>query len=188
MRTARWTDGTLAISVLVGALVPFALGQAIFTEYVEGTGHNKALEISNLGDVSFDLSACQIKMYFNGAAHPGQTFNLDGILAPGEAHVFVHREAGGNYSESFEAAVAAAPSSQSAGFGWFNGNDAIVLVCDSEVADSLGQVGDDAYWGKDVTLRRSEGPPKTDPRSSWDPDALGWVEYRQNTFDGLGKP
>ena len=173
----------LAITLLACAT---AGAQIIFTEYVEGSGHNKALEITNIGDTEFDLSRCRIGMYFNGSIERGQDFTLSALLPQGQSHVFHHHEAGGNYSDEFRRAVAAADSTQSAGFGWFNGNDAIVLECDGQVWDSLGQIGSDAYWGRDITLRRHDGQARTHPHSTWAPEPLGWITFPKNTFDGLG--
>ena len=193
-QVARWapflvrpSTARVAAKLILGiALSSTAAGQVIFTEYVEGAGHNKALEITNVSDAPFDLSVCRIGMYFNGATTRGQDFTLIGVLAPGASHVFYHSETGGTYSHEFLAAVGAAPSSQSAGFGWFNGDDAIVLECQGQVFDSLGQVGVQEKWGQDLTLRRSSGPGKTDPKSEWRPDDLGWQRLPNNTFDGLG--
>jgi uncharacterized protein len=68
-----------ALAMALGA----AAAQVIFTEYVEGTGHNKALEITNVGDEPFDLSVCRVGMYFNGSIERGQDFTLEAILEPG---------------------------------------------------------------------------------------------------------
>jgi uncharacterized protein len=175
------------VVIAVVATCCFAGAQVIFTEYVEGTGHNKALEITNVSDSPFDLAACRIGMYFNGSKEPGQDFILEGFLAPGEVHVFYHHNTGASYHPDFEAAVEAAPSKQAAGFGWFNGDDAIDLRCHGEVVDSLGELGNSFEWGKDVTLRRSDGPARTDPYEEWDADAFGWTKHGTNTFDGLGQ-
>lgn len=181
--TARCIVATIAI-----AAWSLAAAQVIFTEYVEGTGHNKALEITNVGDAPVDLSACRVAMYFNGSNERGQDFTLEAILAPGQSHVFYHYDTNGNYTGAFLDAVESAPSAQSAGFGWFNGDDAIVLECAGDVADSLGQLGVQQRWGVDLTLRRSGGPARTDPREPWDAEAYGWTRHPKDTFDGLGQP
>jgi uncharacterized protein len=165
----------------------FASAQVIFTEYVEGSGHNKALEITNVSDSPYDLAAYRVGMYFNGSEERGQDFTLRGVLAPGESHVFYHHNTGADYHWEFEAAVEAAPSKQSAGFGWFNGDDAIILDCGGEVVDSLGRLGSSKKWGESLTLRRSEGPARTNPKEEWDADAYGWTEHPKDTFDGLGQ-
>ena len=166
----------------------FATAQVIFTEYVEGSGHNKALEITNVSGAPFDLSVCRLGMYFNGSTDRGQDFTLNGIIPPGQSHVLYHHDSNATYRTDFLQAIDSAPSAQSAGFGWFNGDDAIVLECDGVVADSLGQLGEKEWWGRDLTLRRSNGPARTDPREPWDAEAYGWTLHPTNTFDGLGRP
>ncbi|WP_051326631.1 lamin tail domain-containing protein [Aliagarivorans taiwanensis] len=39
----------------------------LFSEYVEGSSFNKALEIANYGDSSVDLSGYEVRLFSNGA-------------------------------------------------------------------------------------------------------------------------
>ena len=51
-----------------------------FSEYIEGTSNNKALEIYNGTGAAIDLTAgaYSVQMYFNGSATAGLTITLDG--------------------------------------------------------------------------------------------------------------
>ncbi|GAA1181517.1 ExeM/NucH family extracellular endonuclease [Ornithinimicrobium humiphilum] len=166
---------------------PTTLDDLIFSEYVEGSSNNKALEIYNGTSAPVDLGGYAIQQYSNGSASAGFTASLAGTLAPGDVYVFAHSSA--------DAAILA-QADQTTGTGLFNGNDALTLVKDGgTVVDSIGQVGFDpgTEWGTgltstaDNTLRRKadvcEGDTVKD--DAFDP-AVQWDGFPNNTFDGLG--
>jgi len=162
-----------------------------FSEYVEGSGNNKALEVYNGTGVDVDLACLTVEMYFNGASTAGLSVALVGELPPDAAFVLWHEAAGAELL----AAVADLPFNQRSGFGWFNGNDAVVLRGYAGTLDRIGTIGEDpagGYWGlesgtKDRTLRRAAGVATGDAEAyePFDP-AAEWVEYPRDTFDGLG--
>lgn len=162
--------------------VNVAGAQVIISEYVEGSGHNKALEFLDAGTEPIDLSECQVEVYFNGKENADLRIRLIGVLEPGVVHVLVHEE-----GTLLRVALTAA-SWQVGGFGWFNGNDAIVLVCGGSIADSMGRVGDETQWGKDITLRRLLTVADVDPHDVWEVDPEAWEALPINSFDGLGAP
>src|ERR687890_194375 len=55
-----------------------AAADLFFSEYIEGTSNNKALEIYNGTGAGVDLGAAgySIQMFFNGSASAGLTINL----------------------------------------------------------------------------------------------------------------
>ena len=76
--------GTAAADLLAAALAPSPGSTSIlFTEYLEGSMLNKALEIGNRGAGSVDLSACEINTYSNGASTPTTSVALVGNLDSG---------------------------------------------------------------------------------------------------------
>ncbi len=181
----------LAAVWLLAAPVQAQTADLFFSEYIEGSSNNKALEIYNGTGAAVDLAAGQyvIQMYFNGSATAGLTITLTGTVADGDVWVVAHSSAG---------ATILAQADQTNGSGWFNGDDAVVLRkggTGGTVVDAIGQVGTDpgSQWGSglvstaDNTLRRmaSVCTGDTDETDAFDP-ALEWDGYDTDTFDGLG--
>ena len=87
----------LAAALLVAAAGPLAPSSAsaappvelFFSEYVEGSSNNKALEIYNGTGAAIDLAAggYSVQMFFNGDATAGLTINLTGTVAAGDVYV-----------------------------------------------------------------------------------------------------
>lgn len=110
---------------------------AVFiSEYLEGTGFNKAIEIYNGTGAPVDLSTYYINVYFNGSSTPGGTspINLTGTLAPGETYVIVSNNA------NVDPALQALADQFSNGIN-FNGDDAVVLMNGSDTLDIFGNIG-----------------------------------------------
>jgi predicted extracellular nuclease len=187
----------LTAVVLVAGTVPLLAGaqgasaassELFFSEYVEGSGNNKALEVYNGTGAAVNLATggYNVQMFFNGSASAGLTINLTGTVADGE--VFVP-------AQSTAAPEILAQADQTNGSAWFNGNDAVVLRKGTTVLDVIGQVGTDpgAEWGTgltstmDNTLRRKASVHAGDPvgDDAFDP-ALEWDGFATNTFGGLG--
>ena len=150
----------LAVALLVCALVGASAASAassdlLFSEYVEGSGNNKALEIFNDTGAPVDLAAggYNVQIFFNGSATAGLTINLTGTVANGDVFVLAQSAA--------DPAILAL-ADQTNGSGWFNGDDAVVLRKGTTMLDVIGQIGFDpgAEWGTgdtstaDNTLRR----------------------------------
>ncbi|MCO2408028.1 ExeM/NucH family extracellular endonuclease [Pseudomonas aeruginosa] len=180
-------------AALLGGLALLGLpvanaAELIISEYVEGSGNNKALEFYNSGSQVLDLSAYRVEFYFNGASAAGRSIDLSGSLAPGKTFVLANGVA--------DPALLALASQRVEG-SWFNGNDAVLLRRrGGEILDSLGQVGFNSgtTWGSgDVqTLDRSlvrkadirDGD--SDPSDAFDP-AAQWLGYPRDTFANLGQ-
>ena len=148
-----------SITPLRGFLAPTASAapaELFFSEYVEGSSNNKALEIYNGTGASIDLAAnaYSVQMFFNGSPTAGLTINLTGTVAAGDVYVLAQSSAN---------LAILAQADQTNGAGWYNGDDAIVLRKGTTIIDSFGQVGSDpgAEWGSglqstaDNTLRRN---------------------------------
>ena len=147
--------------------------ELLFTEYIEGSGNNKALEIQNLGSMSFDLGRCQIQRYTNGAT-TFLSIPLTGTVAPGALHVICNTSI--DVSTSCD---------QTTGSLNHNGDDALALHCDGDATpiDSFGRVGEDpgTEWGTspsslDHVLTRQCGITMgdTNPSDPFDP-ATEWT-------------
>jgi len=183
----------LAVVLLVCGLVGPSVASAassdlFFSEYVEGTSNNKALEVYNGtgAPVNLGTDGYNVQMFFNGSATAGLTINLTGTVANGDVFVLANSSAG---------APILAVADQTNGAGWFNGDDAVVLRKGTTVLDVIGQVGFDpgSEWGTgltstaDNTLRRKPAITDGDPNGSdaFDP-ATEWDGFATDTFDGLG--
>jgi predicted extracellular nuclease len=161
--------------------------ELFFSEYIEGSSNNKALEIYNGTGAAIDLAAggYNVFMSFNGGTST-LTINLVGSVAVGD--VFVLAQASAN-------ATILAQADQTNGAGWYNGDDAVVLRKGTTVIDSLGQIGFDpgTEWGTglistaDNTLRRLDTICAGDPNgtNAFDP-SLEWEGFATDTFGGLG--
>lgn len=130
--------------------------ELFFSEYIEGTSNNKALEIYNGTGADVTLTGVySVQMFSNGAATAGLTINLTGTVPAGGVFVLAH-----------SAAVTAIleEADQTNGAGWFNGNDAVVLRKGPVFVDVIGQIGFNpgTEWGSglsstaDNTLRRKD--------------------------------
>lgn len=177
-----------AIPLTLAAPAAAAVTGVFFSEYVEGSGNNKALEIYNGSGAPLDLASLgmTVQMFFNGSTTAGLTITLTGTVAPGDVHVLAHASA---------SPTILARADQTNGSGWFNGDDAVALRQGVELVDVIGQVGTDpgTEWGTgptstaDNTLRRKASVASGDPDGSdaFDP-AAQWDGFAQDTVDGLG--
>ncbi|HHW84574.1 MAG TPA: ExeM/NucH family extracellular endonuclease, partial [Actinomycetales bacterium] len=165
----------------------------IISEYVEGSGNNKAIELYNGTGVDVDLQDYYVSLYSNGGSvTPTSVLSWTGetILPAGETYVVVNSAASETlktYADTIHGITA------------FNGNDTLVLF---EVAsgapivrDSFGQLGFDpgtAWVSGDIstvnqTLVRKANVCSGDtvPDDVFDP-ALEYDSYTIDTYSNLG--
>ncbi|HEX9890981.1 MAG TPA: lamin tail domain-containing protein, partial [Actinomycetota bacterium] len=160
----RWLVAATAVLGLVAGPAAASGGpvEPFFSEYLEGAGASKALEVFNPSGEPLDLEGYDVQMFFNGSDQAGLTIPLAGEIGPRDVHVLV---------QSSSAPDVLAAADQTAGGFWFNGDDAVVLRHDGAVVDAIGQVGLDpgVEWGTgatstaDATLRRSVSASGGDP-------------------------
>jgi hypothetical protein len=155
-----------------------------FSEYLEGTGFNKALEIYNPTSGVIDLAGYTVSLYTNGNVNPQTTYALSGSIAPSEVFVIAN-------SQAVEAILNQADATSSVTI--FNGNDAVELRKNGVVIDVIGQVGEDpagGYWPvgngstSDYTLVRKMGA--TYGNTDWNSASAEWNVYPLNTAEFLG--
>ncbi len=154
----------LAMAIASFCALP-ASADLYFSEYIEGSSNNKALEIYNSSN---------------------NTINLSGTIPAQGVFVLAHGSAN---------ASILATANQTNSSGWYNGDDAIMLKNGSTILDSIGQVGVDpgTEWGTgltstaDNTLRRNMSITTGDVtiNNAFDP-AIEWEGYATDTFDHLG--
>ncbi len=162
----------------------------IISEYIEGSGSNKVIEIYNGTGAEVDLTPYTIKTAFNGGDW-GTTYDFNGTLAA-EA-VFVIANSGA------EAAVLALADATS-GVCNFNGDDTVALCYNDIAIDMIGVFGSDpgSSWDvaggagttADYTLVRkltvTEGTTDWALSAGTDEASSQWNIYPQDTFAYLG--
>jgi uncharacterized protein (DUF2147 family) len=182
----------------------FSLGwsQAVFfSEYLEGSSNNKALEIYNGTGADLDLSSYAVFRLNNGATTGADTTVLSGTVVAGDVYVI------GNAS-AIQAILDESDITGTATF--FNGDDYVALVYDAnadgafdlatEAIDAIGVLGEDPGSAWDVagvtgatneqTLIRKYGinSGNTDWASSAGTDAANseWIVKPQDFVGSLG--
>jgi len=162
---------------------PASCSELFFSEYIEGSGNDKALEIYNPTSGAIDLSTYQVNRYSNGSTGIGASLNLTGSLNSGETYVIVNPNA---------SAGLLALADITSNVCTFNGDDAIELVNGVSSIDIIGEIGTDpgTNWAvgagatADYTLVRSDTVSKG--QLGWIVSQNEWVVYPQNDFTHLG--
>lgn len=154
-----------------------------FSEYVEGSSSNKALEISSR--TRSVLDGCKVCAYFNGKAEATVIASLTGVLEADRVLTLCTS----TLKEKLPNAC------NQVGNLTFNGDDALTLSCDGTLLDVIGQLGTDpgAGWGSepnstvDHTLRRRCNVDNGDVTGAdlFEP-SVEWQSFPIDTFDGLG--
>lgn len=168
-----------------------APGDLFFSEYVEGSSNNKAVEVYNPSASAVNLGTAGyfVQPYANGTNGPTASIALTGTLQPGAVHVLAFSSADASLR---------ALANQTNGSLTFNGDDAIVLRkngTNGTIVDVIGQTGFDpgTQWTNngvstlDRTLRRksSINQGDTNATNAFDP-SLEWDSFPIDTFSGLG--
>lgn len=193
IRPARRRLRTALLVALV-ALVACLAGPAsaaptelFFSEYAEGSGNNKALEIFNGTGAPVTLTGVyDVQIFANGSPTATATIPLTGTVSDGDTFVL---------ARNLSVAAILGVADQTTTNFLFNGNDTIALRGAGTVVDVIGEIGADPgiEWGTgdastaDNTLRRkatveggdANGGDAFDPAGQWDGFPL-------DTFDGLG--
>ncbi|MBZ0241771.1 MAG: lamin tail domain-containing protein, partial [Bacteroidales bacterium] len=133
------TGGSVPQDEATTSVAPLAT-KVFISEYVEGSSNNKAVEIFNADNFALDLTKLTIRLYSNGSPTPGNTWTgTSGTLPPGQSIVI--------YNSSADPEIQAVGFESSA-VTYFNGDDALDVVYDSQVTDVFGTIGTDpgASW------------------------------------------
>ncbi len=178
-----------AMLMIAGSAVAQDNTYMFFSEYVEGSSNNKALEIYNNTSDPIDMARVTIERYNNGAVTPSGTFNtFTGILAPQDVYVIANPSA--------DPAILAVADFSTGATTYYNGDDVLMLYLDGELVDVIGILGEDpgSNWGtspcttNEATLVRKINVCAGDiiADDPFDP-ATEWDCYAQNIFDFLGQ-
>jgi predicted extracellular nuclease len=183
--------------------------ELFISEYVEGSGNDKALEIYNPTNASINLSGYRLERFSNGGttSSAGGVLNLSGTIAAHDVFVVTNGQTTGSPTSPACSPALQAMADQLDGVypapTYMNGNDAIVLFNGSSMIDIFGKIGEDpgqswsdvfpytdaagAWWTKDHTLQRKASIQQGVTTS---PTAFNvtveWDSLPKDTWTGLG--
>ncbi|WP_081211579.1 hypothetical protein [Salegentibacter sediminis] len=153
--------------------------EIFFSEYIEGTSFNKALEIVNLTGITIDLEAeaYSLKKQQNGSGEWMSELMLTGEIVHNDIFVI------SNESATIPEIIEQADQLKTGSPLDFNGNDPIGLFKDGELIDIIGTFNDSEEFAKDQTLRRKKAI--TEPSKTY--NSQDWEVLKQDTVNDLGK-
>lgn len=202
----------ILLSVLAFAsynVVNAQCSELFISEYVEGAGNSKAIEIYNPTSDTIDLSIYSVARYSNGAFDytSGGITQLSGKIAPKGVHVLVNGQITGSQSSpACDPALQLLADQLDGAYPaptYMNGNDAIGLLKNSTLVDIFGKIGEDpgvawtdvfpyisgqgAWITKDHTMQRKATVKAgvTSSPTAFDP-MLQYDTLPENTWTGLG--
>jgi endonuclease I len=150
----------------------------LFSEYIEGSGNNKALEIANNTGSSVSLAAYTIKKQTNGAGSWSTGLALTGTLTTGSKFVIVNSSISSSCFSTSSANISTTATELT-----FNGNDAVGLFKNGVLIDIIGTFnGGTANFAIDVTLRRKSTV--TSPSTTFNLSSQ-WDSYTTDTCNNL---
>lgn len=166
-----------AMPVTVTAAEPAT--DLIISEYIEGGGYNKAIEIYNGTGAPINLSDYTLELHTNGEDPAKNKVSLTGTLEHGDVYVVYHKDA--------DSAIKAVGDLENSTVINFNGDDPIVLRKSDVIVDSIGQVGVKVENMKDVSLVRNSNIIKGDAiiNDAFDPTSE-WTNLGKDNFSSIG--
>ena len=176
---------TIIITGILSLSAP-VFSDLFFSEYIEGSSYNKALEIYNPTNVAIDLSEYSINLFSNGNATANSTFSLSGILKNNDVYVVANKKANPEILSI---------TNETSNTVNFNGNDTITLTKRGVVIDVIGQIGFNpgSKWSakglstKNNTIRRKSSVTigSSQPYNAFNL-ATEWEGFKNDNFSGLG--
>nr|AOE10121.1 extracellular nuclease [uncultured bacterium] len=159
-----------------------------FSEYGEGSGQNKYIEIYNPTANAVSLTGYTIHIQKNGAASSSGSFTSNATIASGDVYVLSTNQADSLVQAEADTVMAYASTS----VVHFNGNDALLLVTSTDTLDVIGVPGVDpgSSWAVGTgstanhTLVRKNSI--TEGSIDWTTGATEWDVYAQNTWTYVG--
>ena len=192
------------------SLIAQDCSELFFSEYVEGSSNNKAVEIYNPTNAPIDLSNYSIERYSNGNDAISDEMNLSGTIDAGGTWIVTNSDTNSTNQfgyimvELYNMADQWAPVYPSPLY--MNGNDAMTLSKNGQWIDVIGKVGEDpgdawtddatagftdanggAWWTKNHTLIRKSSVKSgvTSSHILFNP-ASEWDSLSINTWTNLG--
>lgn len=160
----------------------------IISEYIEGSGSNKYIEISNNTGAAVDLAGYKLQLFSNGALTASTSVTLAGML--NDQTTIVYK----NTSATVYGGIATTNAAVN-----YNGNDAVALykISSSSYVDIFGRIGENpgtawtsgSFTTIDKTLVRNSlvtSGVSTNPTSGFPTLATEWTQYTIDDVSYLG--
>ncbi len=202
----------LLLSVFALAIYSASSAQCnelFISEYVEGTGYDKAIELYNPTNSAISLTGYRLERFSNGSStsSSGGVLNLSGTIPAHGTWVVTNNNTTTPVTSPTLTAMANQLDNPYPAPTYMNGNDAIVLYKNTAIVDIFGKTGDaamvsaygwsDAFpydgsagaiWTEDQTLVRKASVMQgvtVDPTPEFIVTTQ-WDSLPVNTFTGLG--
>ncbi|MDP7430878.1 MAG: lamin tail domain-containing protein, partial [Flavobacteriales bacterium] len=164
------------------------------SEYAEGSGYNKYIEIYNGSGIPVDLSAYEIWKVTNGGTWPEYTLSLAGMLAHDDVYIIC------SSASSVNSIITTAADLTWSQANW-TGDDAVGLAKNGLLIDVVGKDGPDPGSGwdvagvtdatKDHTLVRkcsiTQGNTNWSLSAGTDSLSSEWIVLSQNDWSDIGQ-
>ncbi|MEO6228877.1 MAG: lamin tail domain-containing protein, partial [Ferruginibacter sp.] len=120
--------------------------ELFISEYVEGSGYDKAIEIYNPTNSSISLTGYRLERFSNGSStsSSGGVLNLAGTIAAHDVWVVTNNNTTAPPTSPALTAMADQLDNPYPAPTYMNGNDAIVLYKNTSIVDIFGKTGDAA--------------------------------------------
>jgi endonuclease I/chitodextrinase len=152
-----------------------AVVELFFSEYAEGGGYNKAIEIANLTDNVVNLSAYSVKRQSKGTWEAPLT--LSGSIEVSDVFVIIN-----GFTEDQTLLTEKDLSTQNVTPMTFNGDDRVGLFKDDVLIDIIGDLDGTTSFAQDITLRRKYSV--TSPTDTY--IASEWDTFGKDILDDIG--
>ena len=149
------------------------VNELFFSEYIEGSGNNKAIEIANFTGQTISLANYSVKLASNGANFGSQVLTFTNeTIANGDVFVIANSSL----------AICTSQVDVSSNVTYFGGNDPLGLFKNDVLIDVIGTEGSTQDFGKNVTLKRKSSV--TGPNTTYTPSE--WETLAEDNCSGLG--
>ncbi len=176
----------LFILLFAFSQVRFAAGELVITQYYEGSGSNKYIEFTNVGDATIDFAVTQYYalLYSNAraddpsSASPNNNYAFSGTLVAGGIILLKN-----SASATPAYAVSAGTNSTICNF---NGDDLVAVSLSNSSTAGVAWaartdvIGNGTTWGANKSFSRKI----SDVASSSNYDAAIWTQYTNAQVDG----